>query len=151
VADWSPEKLRREVCLIEQQAHIFDSTLRANLALAHPDGPEAAQDSELEQVLRAVGLWDWAQTRQGLQTRVGMFGALLSGGQAQRIAVARGLLSGARVLILDEPTAHVDPETAGQMLEELLGAAGSERSVVLFSHTPVPERLISAALQLHRS
>lgn len=148
VADWSPEELRREVCLIEQQAHIFDSSLRANLALAHPDGPQAVQDEELEQALRAVGLWDWAQTREGLETPVGMFGALISGGQAQRIAVARGLLSGARILILDEPTAHVDPETAVQMLEELLGATGPERSVVLFSHTPVPERLINASLQL---
>ncbi|MBE1514856.1 thiol reductant ABC exporter subunit CydC [Nesterenkonia halotolerans] len=148
VADWSPEELRREVCLIEQQAHIFDSSLRANLALAHPDGPQAVQDEELEQALRAVGLWDWAQTRGGLETPVGMFGALISGGQAQRIAVARGLLSGARILILDEPTAHVDPETAVQMLEELLGATGPERSVVLFSHTPVPERLINASLQL---
>lgn len=148
VADRSPEELRREVCLIEQQAHIFDSSLRANLALAHPDGPQAVQDEELEQALRAVGLWDWAQTREGLETPVGMFGALISGGQAQRIAVARGLLSGARILILDEPTAHVDPETAVQMLEELLGATGPERSVVLFSHTPVPERLINASLQL---
>ncbi len=151
VGGWSPERLRREVCLIEQQAHIFESSLRANLALAHPDGPEAAQDAELEQVLRAVGLWDWAQTRQGLQTPVGMFGALISGGQAQRIAVARGLLSGARVLILDEPTAHVDPETAALMLEELLGATGPERSVVLFSHTPVPDRLINSSLQLRRA
>ncbi|WP_218220964.1 thiol reductant ABC exporter subunit CydC [Nesterenkonia sp. Act20] len=151
VTGWSPEQLRREVCLIEQQAHIFDSSLRANLALAHPGGPEAAQDAELEQVLRAVGLWDWAQTRHGLQTPVGMFGDLISGGQAQRIAVARGLLSGARILILDEPTAHVDPETAAQMLEELLGATGPRRSVVLFSHTPVPDRLINASLQLHRA
>lgn len=146
VAGWSQERLRGEVCLIEQQAHIFDATLRANLALAHPQG--TAQDAQLEHVLRAVGLWDWAESRQGLETPVGMFGSLISGGQAQRIAVARGLLSGAGVLILDEPTAHVDPETAATMLEELL-AAGEDRSVVLMSHAAVCSRLISKFLELH--
>jgi len=99
-------------------------------------------------VLRAVGLWDWANSRQGLDTAVGMFGSLVSGGQAQRIAVARGLLSGAPVLILDEPTAHVDPETADQMLEELLDAAGTQRTVVLITHTEVSPRLISQTLRL---
>jgi len=148
VARLSEEQLRRRVCLIEQQAHIFDSTLRANLALAHPEGPDAATDEQLRQVLRAVGLWDWANSRQGLDTTVGMFGSLVSGGQAQRIAVARGLLSGAPVLILDEPTAHVDPETADQMLEELLDAAGTQRTVVLMTHTEVSPRLISQTLRL---
>lgn len=148
VAGLSEEQLRTRVCLIEQQAHIFDSTLRANLALAHPEGPDAATDDQLRHVLRAVGLWDWANSREGLDTSVGMFGSLVSGGQAQRIAVARGLLSGAPVLILDEPTAHVDPETADQMLEELLDAAGSQRSVVLMTHTQVPPRLISQTLRL---
>jgi len=147
-AGLSEEQLRRRACLIEQQAHIFDSTLRANLALAHPEGPDAATDEQLRQVLRAVGLWDWANSRQGLDTAVGMFGSLVSGGQAQRIAVARGLLSGAPVLILDEPTAHVDPETADQMLEELLDAAGTQRTVVLMTHTEVSPRLISQTLRL---
>lgn len=147
-AGLSEEQLRRRVCLIEQQAHIFDSTLRANLALAHPEGPDAATEEQLRQVLRAVGLWDWANSRQGLDTAVGMFGSLVSGGQAQRIAVARGLLSGAPVLILDEPTAHVDPETADQMLEELLDAAGTQRTAVLMTHTEVSPRLISQTLRL---
>lgn len=143
-----PEQLRREVCLIEQDAHIFDNTLRANLALAHPLGPGAAADEELEDVLRAVGLWDWARSRQGLDTPVGMFGSLISGGQAQRIAVARGLLSGAGVLILDEPTAHVDERMAEQLLEELLGATDGQRSVVLMTHTHVPKWLFSQSLRL---
>ncbi|MBO0595491.1 thiol reductant ABC exporter subunit CydC [Nesterenkonia sp. E16_7] len=144
----SPEQLRSQVCLIEQDAHIFDSTLRANLALAHPRGPEEAGDEELEELLRAVGLWDWAQSQHGLDTPVGMFGSLISGGQAQRIAVARGLLSGAGVLILDEPTAHVDEQMAQQLLEELLGAAGGRRSVVLMTHTQVPSRLYSQSLRI---
>ncbi|GAA1806841.1 thiol reductant ABC exporter subunit CydC [Nesterenkonia flava] len=141
-AGLSEQELRRMVCLIEQDAHLFDGTLRANLAFAHPHGPEGASDEEIIESLRAVGLWDWACSRAGLETRVGMFGELVSGGQAQRIAVARGLLSGAQVLILDEPTAHVDPAAAESLLLQLLSAAGDSRTVVLLSHLPVPEHLI---------
>lgn len=141
------EQLRRRVCLIEQDAHLFDATIRANLALAHPRGPEEADDAELWTVLEAVGLDVWAQERDGLETPVGMDGALLSGGQARRIAVARGLLSGAEVLVLDEPTAHVDPAMAERLHEELLGAAG-DRAVVLLSHVPVPDRLVDHRVRL---
>lgn len=144
------EQLRRRVCLIEQDAHLFDATLRANLALAHPQGPEHADDAALWSVLDAVGLGEWAQSREGLDTPVGMDGVLLSGGQARRIAVARGLLSGAEVLVLDEPTAHVDPGLAERLHEELLGAAG-ERAVVLLSHVPVADRLVDHRLRLQRA
>lgn len=141
--------LRRRVCLIEQRAHLFDATLRANLSFAHPEGPEAATDGQLMAVLEAVGLGEWARSRDGLETRVGLGGALVSGGQAQRIAVARGLLSGADVLVLDEPTAHVEPELAARLMRELLGAtAGEGRSVVVMSHLPVPEHLVDAHVDL---
>lgn len=146
-AELSELELRRQVCLIEQDAHLFDSTLRANLALAHPSGPEAAADPELIQVLEAVGLWEWAQSRQGLDTQVGSEGALVSGGQAQRIAVARGLLSGAGLLVLDEPTAHVDPEMADALIRRLLRAA-DQRSVVVLSHLPIPDELVDRRLRL---
>lgn len=145
--DLNPEQLRQRVCLIEQNAHIFDTSLRGNLALAHPQGPEAATDEELVSVLEAVGLWGWAQSREGLNTHVGSEGSLVSGGQAQRIAVARGLLSGAAVLVLDEPTAHVDPEAADALMHHLLTAA-AERSVVVFSHLPVPDDLVDHHLRL---
>ncbi|WP_237704713.1 thiol reductant ABC exporter subunit CydC [Nesterenkonia sp. F] len=141
------EQLRRRVCLIEQDAHLFDATIRANLALAHPQGPEQADDAALWTVLEAVGLGGWAQAREGLDTPVGMDGVLLSGGQARRIAVARGLLSGAEVLVLDEPTAHVDPAMADRLHEELLGAAG-DRAVVLLSHVPVADRLVDHRVRL---
>lgn len=143
----SPEQLRQQVCLIEQNAHIFDTSLRGNLALAHPQGSESATDEELIEVLQAVGLWEWAQSREGLNTAVGSEGTLVSGGQAQRIAVARGLLSGAPVLVLDEPTAHVDPQAAESLVLHLLTAA-AERSVIVFSHLPVPEDLVDHQLHL---
>ncbi|WP_051130793.1 thiol reductant ABC exporter subunit CydC [Nesterenkonia alba] len=144
------EQLRRRVCLIEQSAHLFDGTLRANLALAHPEGPEAATDEDLHAVVQAVGLTEWAASREGLDTRVGMNGELISGGQAQRIAVARGLLSRAEVLILDEPTAHVDPAAAETMLTELLDAT-AERTVVVISHLPVDPHRVDHHLQITRA
>lgn len=147
VAEQNPEWLRRQVCLIEQDAHLFDATLRANLALAHPEGPESATDEELIAVLESVGLWGWAQARDGLETQVGSAGSLVSGGQAQRIAVARGLLSGASILVLDEPTAHVDPQAADALMCQLLTAV-SDRSVVVFSHLPVPADLVDHHLTL---
>lgn len=143
----SDAQLRRQVCLIEQDAHLFDATLRANLALAHPQGPESVTDAQLIELLKAVGLWDWAESRDGLQTQVGSAGSLVSGGQAQRIAVARGLLSGAPTLVLDEPTAHVDPDAADALIRHLL-AAVAERSVVVFSHLPVPDDLVDHRLRL---
>lgn len=145
--DLSPEQLRQQVCLIEQNAHIFDTSLRGNLALAHPQGPESATDEELIEVLQDVGLWQWAQSREGLSTAVGSEGSLVSGGQVRRIAVARGLLSGAPVLVLDEPTAHVDPQAAESLVLHLLTAA-AERSVIVFSHLPVPEDLVDHQLHL---
>ncbi|GAA3281719.1 thiol reductant ABC exporter subunit CydC [Nesterenkonia halobia] len=147
VAALTGEQLRRRVCLIEQDAHLFDATIRANLALAHPQGPEQADDAALWSALDAVGLGTWARSREGLDTPVGMDGVLLSGGQARRIAVARGLLSGAEVLVLDEPTAHVDPGLAERLHEEVLGAAG-ERAVVLLSHVPVADRLVDHRVRL---
>ncbi|GAA1176879.1 thiol reductant ABC exporter subunit CydC [Nesterenkonia xinjiangensis] len=156
IREMSAAAVRRRVCLIEQRAHLFDSTLRANLSFAHPQGPEAAGDDQLWEVLEAVGLGEWARSRDGLDTRVGREGALVSGGQAQRIAVARGLLSRADMLVLDEPTAHVDPELGDQLIRDLLGAAsrtpernvGRGRSVILMSHLPVPEHLVDHHLGL---
>lgn len=148
IREMSAAAVRRSVCLIEQRAHLFDTTLRANLSFAHPEGPERCADSQLWEALEAVGLGEWARARDGLDTRVGREGALVSGGQAQRIAVARGLLSRAEVLVLDEPTAHVDPELGDQLIRDLLGAAAGSgmsdgsRSVILMSHVPVPQELV---------
>jgi ATP-binding cassette, subfamily C, bacterial CydC len=126
------EDVRRTFALAGQDAHLFDSTIRANLLLARPEAPEG----ELWQALRLVRLDRWVTSLpDGLETRVGEDGRGLSGGQRQRLGVARALLYEAPVLVLDEPTAHLDPATARSVMEDVLDAAG-DRTVLLITHRP---------------
>jgi ATP-binding cassette, subfamily C, bacterial CydCD len=105
-----------------QESHIFDSTVRGNLLLAG-----AATDTELRAAMITVGL------DLGLDARVGSEGGHLSGGQRQRLAVARALLTTADVVVLDEPTAHLDAEAAADLMRDLrFGLA--DKVVVLVTH-----------------
>lgn len=140
----SQHDVRGTVGLIEQQPHLFDADLRQNLKFAK----DSASDDELLAVLEQVGLGDWVRERGGLDSRVGERGALVSGGQAQRIALARALLADFPVVILDEPTAGVDRELADRLLTDLLGALPKDRAVVLITHTELPTRISVSHLAL---
>jgi len=139
--------VRRVVGLSEQIPYLFDESIRQNLLFARDD----ASDAELLTVLERVGLSEWVEGRGGLDARVGERGSLVSGGQAQRIALARALLADFPVLVLDEPTANVDADRADALLVDLLAAStdpDGRRAVVIISHLPVPEHLITSRLRL---
>ncbi|OAE01545.1 thiol reductant ABC exporter subunit CydD [Arthrobacter sp. OY3WO11] len=119
-----------------QEAHLFDSTIRGNLLLGRPPANGPAGDGELMEVLKSVGLAGLVERLPaGLDTRIGPGGAFLSGGERQRLAVARTLMTGAEVILLDEPTAHLDAESAEAMLADLRAGLGN-RTVVLVTHNP---------------
>jgi ATP-binding cassette, subfamily C, bacterial CydC len=126
------EDVRRAIAVSGQDAHLFSTSIRANLTLARP----GASDAELETALRAARIWDWVdRLPDGLDTLVGEQGRELSGGQRQRIALARALLTDPQVLVLDEPTAHLDPATAEELIADVLATAGP-RCVLLITHRP---------------
>ena len=132
VREYRQEDVRRQFALAGQEAHVFDSTIRENLRLARPTASEA----DLEAALASARLDEWvAGLPKGLDTFVGEDGTRMSGGQRQRLTLARALLVDAPVLVLDEPTAHLDPETAQALMQDVLTAAGN-RTVLLITHRP---------------
>jgi ATP-binding cassette subfamily C protein CydC len=130
VEDYDPATVRRRIGGCPADPHVFASTLRENLRLADP----AADDARLDDAAARAGLLDWIRTLpEGWSTAVGARGASMSGGQRQRLALARALLADPPVLVLDEPTASLDPDASAAFLETLFGAT-SGRTVVLVTH-----------------
>ncbi len=124
VAAWCP-----------QEAHLFDSTIRGNLLLSRPTGAKPSE-AEMQKALADVGLHSLVQALPGgLDARIGPGGTFLSGGERQRLAMARTLLTGASVLLLDEPTAHLDSASAREMMA-ILRAGLRDVTVVLVTHNP---------------
>jgi ATP-binding cassette subfamily C protein CydC len=122
--------IRARCAVVDQGAHLFAGTLRANLTLGRPD----ASDEELVDALAAAQLTEWvAGLPQGLETAVGDEGSAISGGERRRVAVARALVAGGDVLVLDEPTNGLQAALADQLIDDVLVAAG-ERSVLLVTH-----------------
>lgn len=128
--DLDGDAVREEVGLLTQDAHIFDTSVRENLHLGAP----RATDDDLRAVLARVGLAGWLEhLPRGLDTDLGPHGAAISGGERQRLALARLLLAERRVLVLDEPTEHLDPQTADALTDDLLTVTAG-KSTVLITH-----------------
>jgi thiol reductant ABC exporter CydC subunit len=139
------DELREVIGLCGHDAHIFDSTLRENLQLARP----SADDVTLCQALAEVRLLDWAdELPHGLDTELGERGTSISAGQRQRIALARALLADFDMLVLDEPTAHLDPETAEALTRDLLDATAG-RATLLITHRLSGLEVVDQILLLH--
>ncbi|MBG6224761.1 ATP-binding cassette subfamily C protein CydCD [Arthrobacter sp. CAN_A2] len=130
-----------------QESHLFDSSLRSNLQLARPPG-DPATDAELDAVLHAVGLTGLvAGLDGGLDAPAGAGGSRLSGGQRQRLAVARALLTRSGVLLLDEPTAHLDADGARSLLADLRHGL-MNTAVLLVTHDPAEAALCDDVVAL---
>ena len=133
VGDYAPDDVRGCVAYADQRASILTGTLRENLLLANP----SASDDALRHALGEVDLADMAgQLPDGLDAWLGEQGLSLSGGERQRLALARALLKPAPFLILDEPTAHVDPIAERHLLAAVRRHAG-RRGVLLITHRVV--------------
>jgi thiol reductant ABC exporter CydC subunit len=124
------DAVRATTVLIAQDAHVFNTTVRENLLLANRD----ATESDLWHAVGAVGLTQWMHTLpDGLDTLLGENGELISGGQRQRLTVARALVSRAPLILLDEPTAQLDAESATSLIASLDLAAGG-RGLIVITH-----------------
>ncbi|QCQ89811.1 thiol reductant ABC exporter subunit CydC [Rhodococcus sp. SGAir0479] len=129
------DDLRRQIGFFAEDAHVFDTSVLENLRVARGDlTEEAALDA-----LGAVGLGEWvAQLPRGVHTTLGGGARAVSGGQRRRLLLARALVSPARVLLLDEPTEHLDAADGAAILRALLdraaGLVDADRTVVLVTH-----------------
>jgi ATP-binding cassette subfamily C protein CydD len=127
-----PEDLRRRIAWIGQAPVLFHGTLRDNIRLGRPDADDTAVDRAATEARVTESA---AALPQGLDTPVGERGVGLSGGQAQRIALARAFLKDAQLVLLDEPTASLDRDTEAEILESIRHLARS-RTAVVATHSP---------------
>jgi thiol reductant ABC exporter CydC subunit len=140
-----PENVRAGIALVPQSVYVFAGTLRQNILLARP----GASDADVERAVVEAGLNGLvARLPGGLDAWVGERGAQFSGGERQRVAVARALLRRAPLLLVDEPTAHLDALNERALLEVLLRAA-QDRSVLIITHRLVCMERMDEIIVLH--
>jgi len=127
-AAMDPASLRSRIALVPQQSLILDDTIAGNVAMG--------REGDVKAALRAAGILDVVQhTPAGLETRLGERGQGISGGEARRLVIARALLKPAPLVLLDEPTAHLDRETE-RAVADTLTAATANRTVLTVAHRP---------------
>jgi ATP-binding cassette subfamily C protein CydD len=144
IADIVPQALSRLTAWIGQKPTLFAGTIRDNIAFARPE----ATPAEIEDAARQARIDEFTDMLPlGLDTPVGEGGHGLSGGQAQRVAIARAFLKNAPLLLLDEPTAHLDPATEGDVLASLKRLAIG-RTVIMASHSTAAASFAGRRLDL---
>lgn len=126
----TPQQLRSNIAMVPQQVNLFSGTIRENLLLVDPN----ANDEKLKEALSEAGLGSFLKTLpKGLDSDVGNAGAALSGGQRQKMGIARALLSEAQYMIFDEATSSVDPQSEREIWETI-GRLSKTRTLIIISH-----------------
>ena len=126
----TPQQLRTNIAMVPQQVNLFSGTIRENLLLADPN----ANDEKLKEALSEAGLGSFLKTLpKGLDSDVGNAGAAFSGGQRQKMGIARALLSEAQYMIFDEATSSVDPQSEREIWETI-GRLSKTRTLIIISH-----------------
>ena len=117
------------VTLVTHESYLFKGTVEYNLRM----GKQNATEAEMENVLRKVNLWDFLQTQRGLQTELAEKGSNFSGGQCQRLALARALLHDSGAYVFDEATSNIDAESE-EMIMDVIKEAAKKKTIVFISH-----------------
>jgi energy-coupling factor transporter ATP-binding protein EcfA2 len=139
IPEYSIRDVRAQLAVVLQHPHIFNTSIRENLLIARPE----ATDSELIEALEKAGLASFVQNLpRGLQTIPGSEGSTLSGGQRQRLALAQAFLKEAPILVLDEATANLDPETECDILDRVFQLT-TDRTLIAITHRPEKQKSCS--------
>lgn len=129
LAKISEESLMKHITMVRHNSYLFKGTVEENLRMGKPE----AQENELKEVLKKVNLWDFLNTQEGLKTRLLERGSNFSGGQCQRLCIARALLHNTPVYIFDEAASNIDVESEEIIMEVIRGLART-KTVLLISH-----------------
>ncbi|MFN3220083.1 MAG: ABC transporter ATP-binding protein [Acidimicrobiales bacterium] len=130
VRDLTADQLFDSITVVFQDVYLFQGTIRDNIAFGRPD----ATDDEIEAAARAAQAHDFiAALPDGYRTRIGEAGATLSGGERQRVSIARAILKDAPIVLLDEPSASVDPLNE-RALHEALTALVRNKTLIVVAH-----------------
>ena len=130
VREWSLEGLRRQIAVIEQDPFLFSRSIAENIAFGRPDAPR----SEIERAAKEAQAHDFiGRLPEGYETVIGERGVTLSGGQVQRLAIARALFADPRILILDDSTSAVDSATEDR-IQRAIDRAAAGRTTLLITH-----------------
>lgn len=129
LSDIREESLMERITLVSHNSYLFKGTVEDNLRMGKPD----ASEEEMKEALRKVNLWGFLRNQQGLETPVLEKGSNFSGGQCQRLAIARALLHDTPVYIFDEATSNIDAESE-EMIMQVIHALAKTKTIILISH-----------------